>query len=365
MKKRRAFRGFELSYSFLVDNIKAVLIFLVVFNHLIAFGLVKESDAVRYIWYGITTFHMPAFIFVSGYLSKNRQNQLKNFKNLLIPYFLGYALTWVATVWSGSSMEFDLLRPSGTAMWYVLALFIYRCIVEALGKMRFAVPLTLALAIWAGTRQEFSTYLSVSRIVVFLPFFVAGYLWSDEMTRRLRRFAGKWMLFFLSGAVLFLLPHFMITQGIPVDLLRENHSYLLSGVSNQVGIVIRMFMYLSSFLVITTLFALMPDLHLPVSFIGRNTMSVYFFHYPLLILFRGLGLLKLPQVLSLPGNLLLSLALTLVLASPPIYWLYRAITGLVCLVFFKKPAKEEVEKDEVFLMDEYDNDDYFSYANLH
>ena len=40
-------------YSYLIDNIKVLLIFLVVFNHIIAFNLVKVDMVVRYIWYGI------------------------------------------------------------------------------------------------------------------------------------------------------------------------------------------------------------------------------------------------------------------------------------------------------------------------
>ena len=79
-------------YSYLIDNIKVILIFLVVFNHIIAFQLVKTEEVIRYIWYAITIFHMPAFVFISGYLSKKPQNVLKNVKNLLILYnILGIA----------------------------------------------------------------------------------------------------------------------------------------------------------------------------------------------------------------------------------------------------------------------------------
>ena len=72
----------EIPYSYLVDNIKIFLIFLVVFNHIIAFQLVKADQVVRFVWYGITIFHMPAFIFISGYLSKKPQDVMKNVKNL-------------------------------------------------------------------------------------------------------------------------------------------------------------------------------------------------------------------------------------------------------------------------------------------
>ena len=58
IKKERA----AVPYSCLIDNIKVLLIFLVVFNHIIAFNLVKVDTVVRYVWYAITIFHMPAFV---------------------------------------------------------------------------------------------------------------------------------------------------------------------------------------------------------------------------------------------------------------------------------------------------------------
>ena len=47
MKQRMESQG--VPYSYLVDNIKVLLIFLVVFNHLIAFQLVKVDVVVRYV----------------------------------------------------------------------------------------------------------------------------------------------------------------------------------------------------------------------------------------------------------------------------------------------------------------------------
>lgn len=141
IKKERA----AVPYSCLIDNIKVLLIFLVVFNHIIAFNLVKVDTVVRYVWYAITIFHMPAFVFISGYLSKKPQNVLKNFKNLLIPYVLGYTLTWYSQIWLGRSVDYEILRPTGSVMWYILALFIYRLTIEALGKIRFIVPLSILL----------------------------------------------------------------------------------------------------------------------------------------------------------------------------------------------------------------------------
>ena len=343
----------KIPYSNLVDNIKVLLIFLVVFNHIIAFQLVKEDLVIRYVWYAITIFHMPAFIFVSGYLSKKPQNVLKNLKNLLIPYILGYTLTWYANIWLGNSMDFELLRPSGTVMWYLLALFVYRLTIEAMGKVRFIVPISILIALWAGTRPEFTTYLSSSRIVVFFPFFAAGYLWRSEYTDAVRKFKGKWVLIPISGFLLYAVPNYMITHEMPIDIFRGNHSYLVSGLPDTEGMIIRLLMYLVSFTLILTFFALMQDIRLPLTFIGRNTMGIYFFHYPIMILMNGLLILKIPALMNVWSLLGISLIMLLLLGSPPVDWIYTGCLNLLTFVLFKKEKKV---KDEG-LEDEYDSEE--------
>lgn len=350
--KKKAER-LNVPYSYLIDNIKVLLIFLVVFNHIIAFCLVKEDIVIRYIWYAITIFHMPAFIFVSGYLSKKPQNVMKNVKNLLIPYILGYSLTWYAQIWLGKDIDYELLRPSGTVMWFVLALFIYRLTIEAFGKIRFVVPLSIIFALWAGTRAEFTTYLSSSRIVVFFPFFVAGYLWKSEYIKAVREFKGKWILIPLTGLILFAVPNYMITNSMPVDIFRGNHSYMICGLEVGEGIVIRLLMYLISFLVIYTMLAVMPDIKLPLTFIGRNTMGIYFFHYPIMIIMNGLFILRIPELMNVWALLGVSLIFVLVLGSLPVDWLYTNFLNLLTFILFKK---DKTVRDEG-LEEEFDSDE--------
>ncbi|MEQ2371818.1 acyltransferase family protein [Blautia sp. CLA-JM-H16] len=353
MKQKTDSQG--VPYSYLVDNIKVLLIFLVVFNHIIAFQLVKVDVIVRYVWYAITIFHMPAFVFMSGYLSKKPQDVLKNVKNLLIPYILGYSLTWYAYVWLGRSMDYELLRPSGTVMWYVLALFIYRLTIEALGKVRFIVPLSIIFALWAGTRPEFTTYLSSSRIVVFFPFFVAGYLWKSDYTKVVRKFKGKWVLIPISGLLLYAIPNFMMENNIPIDIFRGNHTYQLCGMDNITGMLIRLLMYLVSFVLVLTFLALIPDIKLPITFIGRNTMGIYFFHYPIMIVLNGLLLLSIPKMLNVWVLFGVSWIFVLVLGSAPVSFIYNGMLNLLIFIFFKR---EKQVQDEG-LEDEYDEDEHY------
>ena len=340
-------------YSYLIDNVKVLLIFLVVFNHIIAFNLVKVDIVVRYIWYAITIFHMPAFIFISGYLSKKPQNVMKNVKNLLIPYILGYSLTWYSQIWLGRSVDYEILRPTGTVMWYVLALFVYRLTVEGFGQIRFIVPLSIIFALWAGTRPEFSTFLSASRIVVFVPFFVAGYLWKSEYITAVRHFRQKWLLIPISGVLLWAIPNYMITNEMGVAIFRANHSYKLCGLEDPEGIVIRLLMYLVSFIIIYTMLAIMPDRKLILTYIGRHTMGIYFFHYPIMILMNGLFILQIPALSNVWALLGVSLVFLLVLGSLPVDLAYTGILNLIAFILFKK---DKTVKDEG-LEEEYDSDD--------
>ena len=341
-------------YTYLIDNFKVLLIFLVVFNHIIAFNLVKVDTVVRYVWYAITIFHMPAFIFVSGYLSKKPQNVLKNFKNLLIPYILGYSLTWYSQIWLGRSVDYEILRPTGTVMWYILALFIYRLTIEALGKIRFIVPLSIIIALWAGTRPEFTTFLSASRIVVFFPFFVAGYLWKSEYITAVRKFKGKWVLVPISGVLLWAIPNYMISNEMGVAIFRGNHGYKLCGLTDPEGIVIRLLMYLVSFILIYTFLALLPDIKLPITYVGRHTMGIYFFHYPIMIIMNGLYLLQISEMNNVWVLLGVSLVFVLVLGSLPVDLLYTGVLNLVAFILIKK---DKTVRDEG-LEEEYDSEDH-------
>ena len=348
IKKERA----AVPYSCLIDNIKVLLIFLVVFNHIIAFNLVKADTVVRYVWYAITIFHMPAFVFISGYLSKKPQNVLKNFKNLLIPYVLGYTLTWYSQIWLGRSVDYEILRPTGSVMWYILALFIYRLTIEALGKIRFIVPLSILFALWAGTRPEFTTFLSSSRIVVFFPFFVAGYLWKSEYITAIRKFKGKWILVAISGVLLWAIPNYMIPNEMGIAIFRGNHGYQLCGLTDPQGVILRLLMYLVSFVVVYTMLALVPDIKLPLTYVGRHTMGIYFFHYPIMIIMNGLYILMLPAMNNVGVLLGVSLVFVLVLGSLPVDLLYTGVLNLIAFILIKK---DKTVRDEG-LEEEYDSE---------
>ena len=107
--------------------------------------------------------------------------------------------------------------------------------------------------------------------------------------------------------------------------------------------MIRLLMYLVSFIIIYTMLAIMPDRKLILTYIGRHTMGIYFFHYPIMILMNGLFILQIPALTNVWALLGVSLVFLLVLGSLPVDLAYTGILNLIAFVLFKK---DKTVKDE-------------------
>ena len=77
----------EQQREYLFDNYKVLLIILVVIGHFIEPCYDQNSFLYELKW-GIVAFHMPAFIFISGYFSKRIPSIKRLIQGLVIPYFV-------------------------------------------------------------------------------------------------------------------------------------------------------------------------------------------------------------------------------------------------------------------------------------
>ena len=75
------------SRNYFLDNYKALLILLVVIGHFIEPCYTNNVFLTILKWV-IFSFHMPAFIFISGYFSKKDMGLEKLIQKLVIPYFV-------------------------------------------------------------------------------------------------------------------------------------------------------------------------------------------------------------------------------------------------------------------------------------
>ena len=175
------------------DILKGILIILVVAGHFL-YPFRRSSEATRALFFGIYSFHMPAFVFVSGLLAGNSSQRAKGFcwgkvRRLLLYYIIYKLLLYPVECITYGPAPFRLLTESG-APWYLLSLAGWYCLLplfsavcrhfpERKGK-RFVVLGALILGLAAGY-ISFSEYLFCwQRTAAFLPFFAAGWCLGAE-----------------------------------------------------------------------------------------------------------------------------------------------------------------------------------------
>ena len=71
--------------NYQMDNLKCLLIFSVVFGHMLELFMGKNSPE-RVIYLVIYSFHMPLFAFVSGVFARYNPSKIKN--NMIYPYLI-------------------------------------------------------------------------------------------------------------------------------------------------------------------------------------------------------------------------------------------------------------------------------------
>ena len=114
------------------DNIKGLLIVLVVFSH---FLYEFQDNILKSIYF----FHMPIFIFVSGYFSKNSSKN--NLLKLLFYYIVGNTiLMWFSFLMYKT--PFSLIEPY-YSYWYLIALIFYRKFISYVKDIKFILPISI------------------------------------------------------------------------------------------------------------------------------------------------------------------------------------------------------------------------------
>lgn len=115
---------------------------------------------------------MPLFVFCSGYLANFSPRKI--IKKLLIPYIILQILCCICTF-----QKVQLTTPFWI-LWYLLALAVWRITIPFLDKCsKKRVPIAIVLLALCGCLfgldDTVGYYGTLSRIIVFYPFFVAGY----------------------------------------------------------------------------------------------------------------------------------------------------------------------------------------------
>ncbi|WP_236240696.1 acyltransferase family protein [Streptomyces sp. CC228A] len=173
------------------DNAKYLAIVLVAVAH--AWEPVMEgSRTTRALYMVVYTFHMPAFVIISGYFSRGfagRPEQMRRLvSGVVVPYVVFEAAYSLLRRWAGGEPEHPLsLTDPFYLTWFLAALFVWRLTVPLWRALRHPLPVAVAVAAAASCTPGIGADLDLPRVLQFLPFFVLGLVLREEHFLLLRR----------------------------------------------------------------------------------------------------------------------------------------------------------------------------------
>lgn len=263
--------------DFLFDNYKALLIVLVIIGHFTDLNYGNNALLYNLKWL-ISSFHMPAFIFISGYFSKRQHSLLQLVQKLLIPYLVYECVYYLL-------YTFILHKPTGLyllypkfSLWYILALFAWRLATPYFRKIPGHMVIAVAAGLLIGLSGMKDNFLSIPRILVFYPYFLAGYhmerdFFTRMRTRKVRLLSGAGLL---TGALFLVFDSLHKTYDPKICYGRYNYDYL--GQAPLEGMLVRLICYGAGFALTFLVAFVMTERDAFFSILGRRTMPIYIFH---------------------------------------------------------------------------------------
>ena len=312
------------------DNVKALLIFLVVVGHMTS-DYVSDSHLVRWVTLWIYMFHMPAFIFISGlmhkqYITEERaslgaKGETKFRADKALGFFLcGYALKvflQISRTWMGQNPIWYWIEEGGIP-WYLFVMAEYELLFYLLRRIDggregkglkpwMAITGAFAISAVIGYFPSVGDVLCLSRMINFLPIYMLGYYMDmrsflEFIDQKKYKAAGV-IVIILSLVICYLLPWggYSLRKWFTGRRSYEFLSDFFGSYAITFGWAIRLAVWAFAILLSLAIIAVIPNCDLKyITTVGASTLNVYFWHRPLCYLFRNWAVL--PKLCVLFGG---------------------------------------------------------------
>ncbi len=304
-----------------LDNVKIVLVTLVVIGH--AIGLVEATAGSHWVYDFIYLWHIPAFVFVSGYLSKSFEWDRRRMKNLIytlaVPYLLFEpALFYFRRGVADEDVHGPLWLVPHWTMWYLIVLLMWRLVTPILKRHWLFLPLSVIVSLLGGLWNDDT--LMIPRFLGLLPFFVLGL---HLKPRHLKHLDDVWV----RAAAVPMLAGIGV-MAVYTDtwaetaLLWYDTGYSALPIDNEIAFQTRLTVMMVGLVGAFAAMSLVPRRSLGwFTAMGAATMVVYLFHGFVIKSFMALGwpdFTAAHPILGLVLTTLGAVVLALLLASRPV-----------------------------------------------
>lgn len=311
---------------FAIDNMRAMLMICVVAGHLMEFMKFDGSGSVYAVLY---SFHMPAFVFLSGLCCKSAELSAEGmWRNIIWPYvvFQTLYITVSNLIWN-VEVAYQIMTPYWM-LWYMMAMFNWRIMLfmaQAIKYKWLALLIALAAALLAGFDTNIGYFLTMSRTIVLFPFFLGGF-YAREYSGGFEKLyengrgrmaparaaavaAGAALAWYVSGNLEIFTPNALYCS-MPYEW-------------NTGDVGVRARLMAAAWLWIAALATIAPRIRIPIfTNIGQNTLTVYLLHG---FIMRGLmynsGIWwNLPRIATV---IILAVGIPVLLTTKPVVFLAR------------------------------------------
>ncbi|GAA3310068.1 MULTISPECIES: acyltransferase family protein [Nonomuraea] len=258
------------------DNAKFLAIVLVVCGHMIED--LRDDPIAHALYFYVYVFHMPLFITLSGYLSRNftfsSGKARKLIATLAVPYVLFELAYSLPRLLLYGKLEISLLDPYYLT-WFLMSLFLWRLSTPVWQQLRWPLVVAVGLSLLSGT-SALPDELSMNRTLGLLPFYVLGLMLRPEHVEALRRPYMKVVgaVTLAAGLVAALLLH----DGIATEWIRWRHANAAIGVDDLTGSMARLGMLAAGVVLVAAFMAVTPSRRTWFSGLGAATMYAYLLH---------------------------------------------------------------------------------------
>jgi len=284
------------------DNTRFVLIVLVVIGHGVE-ELGGHSPLLQAVYRFIYLFHIPAFVYLSGSLSRTdfgvRQG-LRWLATLIIPLLVFQAIYQGWNAWLQQQPFTYHVTVPYWLLWYLASLACWRLLLPSMLALRRPLLVACVVSLLAGYADDIGYPLSLSRTLVFLPFFIAGHRYGLDMPGS-RRAA--------TAALLLLAALAWLIRDIDPRWLYGSTAY-----PDLWGGPLRAGLLLASSLGVWAVLRLAPRRQGAMTAMGRHSLAVYLTHGLLINAASALGLWSVLRHLPPSQRLLLAVVGGTVLA---------------------------------------------------
>jgi fucose 4-O-acetylase-like acetyltransferase len=270
-----------------------------------------------YLW------HVPAFVLVTGYLSRSFTwspvRLVALVRTVVVPYILFETALALFRVYVGGEQLEDLFRDPHWPMWYLSALFFWRLMTPVFrplwGGLVVAVGISLVAGLWVGDT------LDMARILGLLPFFVLGLKATPERLALLRGRPRLKVAAVVTLVGLLVLAHWTDSWASTEWLYYRSNYAELEDTDNTGAMLVRGGLLVLGTVGAWAFLSLVPRVGGWFATMGSASLVVYLFHG---FAIRGLGYSAFPDwaaahpVVSLPLTTLGAVALALLLAWHPV-----------------------------------------------